>query len=404
MEDQNSISSAPGGNRSGRYITQPVGYRAFIPAPLPPVPPIRMEEELQSLLSLADRALGRLDGSIQTLPNPDLFVFMYVRKEAVLSSQIEGTQSSLQDLLAAEAHILSPDTPKDVDEVVNYVNAMNYGLERLQELPLSVRLIKEIHERLLQGVRGNRLTPGELRTSQNWIGPGGCTLNEATFVPPPPHEVPAVLGALEDFLHSRSELPQLIQIGLAHAQFETIHPFLDGNGRVGRLLITFLLCQREILLKPVLYLSHFFKQHRTEYYEHLQAVRDHGHWEQWLAFFLRGVASVSREATETARRILALREDHRSAVTTHLGRAAGNGLRVLESLYQRPIVTVAEVQELTATTYSAANSLVSRLTKLGILQEATGYKRNRVFRYAPYIAIFGDNASDGDDNTSNPTK
>ncbi len=363
-----------------------------------------MEEELQSLLSLADRALGRLDGSIQTLPNPDLFVFMYVRKEAVLSSQIEGTQSSLQDLLAAEAHILSPDTPKDVDEVVNYVTAMNYGLERLQELPLSLRLIKEIHERLLQGVRGNRLTPGELRTSQNWIGPGGCTLNEATFVPPPPHEVPAVLGALEDFLHSRSELPQLIQIGLAHAQFETIHPFLDGNGRVGRLLITFLLCHREILLKPVLYLSHFFKQHRTEYYEHLQAVRDHGHWEQWLAFFLRGVASVSREATETARRILALREDHRAAVTTHLGRAAGNGLRVLESLYQRPIVTVAEVQELTATTYSAANSLVSRLTKLGILQEATGYKRNRVFRYAPYIAIFGDNASDGDDKTSNPTK
>ena len=378
-------------HRAGSYLTQPSGYRAFIPAALPPVPTIRLEGELQSLLSLADRALGRLDGSIITLPNPDLFVFMYVRKEAVLSSQIEGTQSSLQDLLAAEAHILSPDSPKDVDEVVNYVAAMNYGLDRLRELPLSIRLIKEIHERLLQGVRGARLTPGELRRSQNWIGPGGCTLNEATFVPPPPHEVPGALGALESFLHSDNDLPKLIQIGLVHVQFETIHPFLDGNGRIGRLLITFLLCQQEILLKPVLYLSHFFKQHRAEYYEHLQAIRSHGHWEQWLAFFLRGIASVSREATETARRILALREDHRAAVTTHLGRAAGNGHRVLESLYQRPIVSVAEVQALTGTTFTAANSLVSRLVKLDILQEATGYKRNRVFRYQPYIAIFGDN-------------
>lgn len=266
-----------------------------------------------------------------------------------------------------------------------------------------MRLIKEIHEHLLQGVRGSRLTPGELRTTQNWIGHGGCTLSEATFVPPPPHEVPAALGDLEIFLHSGSDLPQLLQIGLAHAQFETIHPFLDGNSRIGRLLITFLLCQREILLKPVLYLSHYFKQHRAEYYEHLQAIRDHGHWEQWLAFFLRGIASVSREATETARRILALREDHRAAVTTHLGRAAGNGHRVLESLYQRPIVSVAEVQELTGTTFTAANNLVSRLVQLGILQEATGYKRNRVFRYAPYIAIFGDNPPDDSDETKGAT-
>jgi Fic family protein len=239
-------------------------------------------------------------------------------------------------------------------------------------------------------VRGARLTPGELRRSQNWIGPGGCTLGEATFVPPPPHEVPEALGALESFLHSQSDLPQLIQIGLAHAQFETIHPFLDGNGRIGRLLITFLLCQREILLKPVLYLSHFFKQHRTEYYERLQTVRDHGDWEGWLAFFLRGVVAVSREATETARRILALRENHRAAVTTGLGRAAANGHRVLEHLYQRPIVSVAEVQSLTGITYPAANNIVSRLVGLGILQEATGYKRNRLFRYQPYIAIFGD--------------
>lgn len=383
--------------RAGRYVSQAAGYRAFLPEPLPPIPPIRLEGNLQSLLSLADRALGRLDGSIQTLPNPDLFVFMYVRKEAVLSSQIEGTQSSLQDLLSAEAKMFSPDLPTDVDEVVNYVNAMNHGLERLSDLPVSVRLIKEIHERLLHGVRGARLTPGELRTSQNWIGPGGCTLGEATFVPPPPHEVPTALGSLEHFLHSGSDLPQLVQIGLAHAQFETIHPFLDGNGRIGRLLITFLLCQREILLKPVLYLSHFFKRHRSEYYERLQAVRDHGQWEEWLAFFLRGVSEVSREATDTARRILALREDHRNAVTTRMGRAAGNGLRVLESLYQRPVVTVADVQSLTGTTYTAANNLVSNLTDLGILVEATGYKRNRVFRYQPYIDLFGENPQDEND-------
>ena len=378
-------------HRAGRYVLQPTGYRAFIPAPLPPDPPIRMEGELHSLLSQADRALGRLDGSIQTLPNPDLFVFMYVRKEAVLSSQIEGTQSSLQDLLAAEAQMFAPDAPKDVDEVVNYVSAMNYGLERLGELPLSVRLLMEIHGHLLHGVRGARLTPGELRRSQNWIGPGGCTLTGATFVPPPPHEVPAALGALENFLHADSELPPLVQIGLAHAQIETIHPFLDGNGRIGRLLITFLLCQREILLKPVLYLSHFFKQHRAEYYERLQAIRERGRWEEWLAFFLRGVTSVSREATETARRILALREDHREKVTAHLGRAAASGHRVLETLYRRPILSVADAQKLTGTTYTSANNLVARLAGLGILQEATGYKRNRVFRYAPYIDLFGEN-------------
>lgn len=394
-----SIPSSPADAnryRAGRYIAQPSGYRAFHPESLPPRPPVQLHGALQRLLSQADRALGRLDGSIQTLPNPDLFVFMYVRKEAVLSSQIEGTQSSLQDLLAAEAHVLAPDRPRDVDEVVNYVSAMNHGLSRLQELPVSVRLIREIHERLLQGVRGARLTPGELRRSQNWIGPAGCTLREATFVPPPPHLVPEALGALENFLHADSDLPQLIQIGLAHAQFETIHPFLDGNGRIGRLLITFLLCQREILLKPVLYLSHFFKQHRAEYYERLQAIRDHGGWEGWLEFFLRGVVSVSREATETARRILALREDHRARVTTGLGRAAGNGHKVLEHLYQRPIVAVGDVEALTGTSYTAANNLVSKLVKLGVLVEATGYRRNRLFRYQTYIDLFGESAHEED--------
>jgi Fic family protein len=375
--------------RSGRYIQQPTGYKVFIPAPLPPKPTIRTDGELSEHLSSANLALGRLDGSIQTLPNPDLFVFMYVRKEAVLSSQIEGTQSSLNDLLAAEASILNPTQPKDVDVVVNYVHAMNYGLQRLSELPLSVRLVREIHAQLLKGVRGSGLTPGELRRTQNWIGHAGCTLTDASFVPPPPDEVPALLGQWESFLHQPSRLPHLVEIGLAHAQFETIHPFLDGNGRVGRLLITFLLCQRGILLKPVLYLSHYFKLHRTEYYDRLQSVRDNGDWEGWLSFFLQGVSSVSAEATDTARRILVLREEHRAKVTQNLGRAAGNGHMILEHLFQKPIIEIDDVRKLTGTTYQASNNLVARMTECGILREMTGNKRNRLFRYAPYIELFG---------------
>lgn len=383
--------------RSGRYIKQPTGYRAFIPTPLPPDPPIKVEGELQALLSQADRALGRLDGSIQTLPHPDLFVAMYVRKEAVLSSQIEGTQSSLQDVLAAEARVFSSNRPSDVGEVFNYVGAMNYGLERLKGLPVSIRLIREIHEKLLTGVRGQNMTPGDLRTSQNWIGPGGCTLAEATFVPPPPHEVPIALSDLERFLHSETSLPFLIKIGLAHAQFETIHPFLDGNGRVGRLLITFLLCEKEVLLKPVLYLSYFFKRYRKQYYEHLQVVRDEGSWERWLSFFLRGVYEVSQQATNIARQILSLREQHRQLITNQLGRAAGNGHRLLEHLYQSPIVSTTDVKDLIGTTYPAANNLVTRLVEQGILQEFTGQKRNRRFMYVEYIRLFHDVPQEADD-------
>lgn len=376
--------------RAGRYIRQPTGYRAFIPAPLPPEPPLALAGALPGLLSQADRALGRLDGSVLTLPNPDLFVFMYVRKEAVLSSQIEGTQSSLQDLLAAEADLFDDTMPRDVDEVVNYVRAMKHGLARLEHLPVSVRLIREIHAELMQGVRGGRLQPGELRHSQNWIGPAGCTLATATFVPPPHEEVPNALGDLERFLHGQDDLPPLIRIALAHVQFETIHPFLDGNGRVGRLLITFLLTECGVLHKPVLYLSHYFRQHRQAYYDHLQSVRDHGTWEAWLEFFLRGVIEVAGEAAETSRRIQVLREQNRAAITEHLGRAAGNGHRVLESLFDRPIVTVADVKGMTGTTYAAANNLVAKLVDLGILSEMTGFSRNRRFRYEPYVRLFTD--------------
>ena len=313
---------------------------------------------------------------------------MYVRKEAVLSSQIEGTQSSLQDLLAAEATLFDLSPPNDVGDVINYVRAMNHGVHRLSELPVSVRLIREIHAELMQGARGGQLSPGELRTTQNWIGPSGATPVTATFVPPPPHVVPAALADLERFLHADDDVPPLVKIALAHVQFETIHPFLDGNGRVGRLLITFLLTERGIVHKPVLYLSHYFKSRRQEYYDRLQAVRVRGDWEGWLAFFLRGVIEVAAEAAETSRRILLLREDHRAAVTAKLGRAAASGHKVLESLFDRPILTVKDVQQLTGTTYAAANGLVARLVDAGVLSEMTGYARNRRFQYSSYIRLF----------------
>jgi Fic family protein len=315
---------------------------------------------------------------------------MYVRKEAVLSSQIEGTQSSLQDLLAAEAEILSPERPRDVDEVINYVRAVNHGLERLAEMPVCIRLIREMHGVLLEGVRGSDRRPGELRRGQNYIGPRPGTLADAVFIPPPPDSVAPTLAELESFLHEEDDIPLLVKIGLAHAQFETIHPFEDGNGRVGRLLITFLLCERDVLIQPVLYLSYYLRRHRGEYYERLQAVRDAGDWEGWLAFFLRGVAEVSAQATETARRILALRESHRALITERFGRASGNGHRLLEWLYQRPIVSVNEVQGLIGTSYPAANQLVSRMEEHGILREITGHRRNRRFRYEDYVLLFTD--------------
>lgn len=380
--------STPQDFRSGRYVAQPTGYSAFFPEALPPRPEIVIDTEMQSLLSRADRALGRLDGSIQTLPNPNLFVFMYVRKEAVLSSQIEGTRSSLNDVLEAEAKIFHPDRPRDIGEVFNYITAMNYGLDRLSKLPLSVRLIREIHEKLLSGVRGQHMQPGEIRTTQNWIGPEGCALNEASFIPPPPTEVMNSLGQLEKYIHAETPLPFLIKVGLIHAQFETIHPFLDGNGRIGRLLITFLLCHNEVLIKPVLYLSHFFKQNREEYYELLQLTREEADWESWLKFFIRGIATVSNEATETARDIVNLREEHRNLITEGMGRSAGNGLKVLEYIFRRPIINVNEVGDLLDVTYPSANSLIQRMVDLGLMTEVTGQARNRRFRYGHYIDLF----------------
>jgi len=379
--------SAPG---TGKYVEQMTGYKAFIPNPLPPVPEIMMDQEMWNLLSQADRALGRLDGATDALPNPDLFVFMYVRKEAVLSSQIEGTQASLIDILEFESRALEPDNPQEVAEVVNYVAAINYGLERLKNLPVSLRLIREIHKELMQGVRGAERNPGEFRHTQNWIGAGRCSLAEATYVPPPPYEMLQSLDNLEKFLHSPQPMPTLIKIGLAHAQFETIHPFLDGNGRTGRLLITFLLCEQNILQRPLLYISYYFKKNRAEYYDHLQAVRDSGNWEGWLKFFLCGVYEVAQEAAATARKIVNLKEEHRQLVLNKMGRRSGNAIALLESLYFKPIFTVEHAEAITNLSYPNANSLIKNLSDLGLLQEITGQKRNRAFSYAPYLAVFGD--------------
>lgn len=371
-------------HRAGVYVRQPTGYRAFRPAPLPPKPPIQVDPEMSRLLSDADRALGRLDGVASILPNSDLFVAMYVRHEAVLSSQIEGTQSSLDDVLEIAVDRRDPRRhPIDVEEVINYVAAMNYGLERLGEFPLSLRLIREIHGRLLEDVRGAERNPGEFRRSQNWIGPSGCTLQEAVFVPPPPHEMKEALGDLEHFLHSTDEMPVLFHCGLAHAQFETIHPFLDGNGRVGRLLITLLLCQRGVLQLPLLYLSLFFKKYRAEYYDRLMAIRTDGDWEGWLRFFLRGVYEVSRSATETARSILRLRESDRQRIASH-----SNALILLDHLYQQPIVTVRYAERVIGCSYTTASKAVRELEDHGILEEITGQKRNRRYRYSPYLCLF----------------
>ncbi|EFQ24813.1 filamentation induced by cAMP protein Fic [Aminomonas paucivorans DSM 12260] len=376
-------------HRAGHRIRQPEDYEAFIPSPLPPDPPLVLDNGILDLLSQADRALGRLDGSTEVLPQSDLFVYMYVRKEAVLSSQIEGTQASLTDLLEHEAREKEARSG-DVGEISNYIAAMNHGLQRLKHFPLSLRLIREIHAKLLEGTRGSTRTPGEFRKTQNWIGPAGCVLAEATHVPPPPHEMMITLGDWERFVHDETPMPILIRLGLLHAQFETIHPFLDGNGRVGRLLITFLLCQKEILQRPLLYLSIFFKRNRQEYYDRLQAIRDRGDWEGWIRFFLRGIYEVSQEATETARRIVALRERHREQILNRLGGKAPNGLKLLEVLYRMPYMTVSRASEEIGVSFAAANSLARSLREAGLLAEVTAQRRNRLFRYEEYLKLFGE--------------
>lgn len=340
-----------------------------------------MDARMVGLLSRADQAVGRLDGVTRTLPNPDLFLAMYVRREAVLSSQIEGTQSTLEDVLSYELDPRQREIPQDVEEVVNYVRAMNYGLERLATLPLSLRLIREIHAELLRGVRGADRMPGEFRVTQNWIGSGDAPINQAIFVPPPVPQMRDALDNLEAFLHEE-QLPLLVRCALAHAQFETIHPFLDGNGRVGRLLITFQLVHGDVLHRPLLYLSHYLKRRRAEYYDRLMAVREDGNWEGWTNFFLRGIAETAEEATTTAEAIVRLQEEHRGLVQDQgLGI---NGLRMLDLLFQRPLFNVNLVRDELGIAFNTANKLVEQTAAIGIVKEVTGGQRFRVFRYTPY--------------------
>ena len=371
--------------RAGSYISQAQGYKAFIPKPLPPDPPLSMDEELIDLLSKADRAIGRLDGITDALPNPDLFIAMYVRKEAVISSQIEGTQSSLIDVLEYEITGGKQKFPSDIGEVVNYIEAMNYGLERIKSLPLSLRLIKEIHSRLLVGVRGQERRPGEFRSSQNWIGPPGCTLKTAEFVPSPPQEMIRAMGELEKFLYDESPRPTLISCGLAHCQFETIHPFPDGNGRIGRLLITFLLCQRGVLSRPLLYLSHYFKQYRREYYNCLMSVRNKGDWEGWIKFFLKGIWEVSKEAVQTSRYIISLESEHTRLIQEQV--RGGKGGNLLELLFRYPIISIPEVKNRLQIAFGTANRLINEFVRLGILKEITARERNRLFAYTKYLDL-----------------
>jgi Fic family protein len=375
-------------NRAGRFERQqPGGYLAFLPAPLPPVD-LTIGPELQALVSRSDIALGRLDGAIRLVPDPDMFVFMYVRREAVLSSQIEGTRASLMDVLEYEAELEGAEQRVDVREIGNYIAAMNHGLARLEEIPLSRRLLSEVHAVLMKDVRGGEpyKAPGAFRRSQNWIG--GASPATARFVPPPWEVAEEAFADLEHFLHDPTPMPPLIKVGLAHAQFETIHPFLDGNGRIGRLLITFWLVEQGILSKPLLYPSVFLKEHRTEYIDRLQAIRDDGAWEDWLAFFVDGIGQVATEATECALDILQLRDQDRALVGSRLGKRAPNGLSLLDHLFRQPVVSAKTVERLIDVSQPTASALVRDLEQLGLLRELTGKQRYRLFAYDRYLGLF----------------
>lgn len=374
--------------RIGKYVkSSAVGgetYEAYIPSPLPPQPELNMAD-LYILLDQASTALGRLDGMSMVLPDPSLFLYMYVRKEAVLSSQIEGTQSSLSDLLLFE-NSEAPGIPvDDVTEVSCYVAAMDYGMARLEELPLSLRLIKEIHAKLMNNARGGNKQPGEFRKSQNWIG--GSRPGNASFVPPPPEHLSECLDHFEKFLHDEKvKLPALIKAALAHVQFETIHPFLDGNGRLGRLLITFILCSEGVLKQPLLYLSLYFKANRQEYYDHLQSVRQTGDWEAWIKFFLTGVVDTANQATETAQSVIQLFAHDRILIEDS-GKSTAAILTIHTYLQSHPILKTKSIRANTGLSQPTVMRSLTALEKIGIVEEITGKERNKIFVYRNYLTI-----------------
>ncbi|MDA2918471.1 Fic family protein [Desulfobacterota bacterium AH_259_B03_O07] len=361
---------------AGRCINTLTGYWAFVPNPLPPE--ISYDGELIRLLSDADRLLGELSGTGRLLPNPYLLIAPYIRREAVSSSRIEGTQASLDDLFFFEA--VESEVPRvpDVREVRNYVRAMEYGLERLKGLPISGRLIREIHGVLMEGVRGDYLTPGEFRQSQNWIGPPGCLLNDATYVPPPVEEMNQALSDWEKYLHSNPEEPPLIQCALMHYQFEAIHPFLDGNGRVGRLLITFFLCERKYLTQPILYLSEFFEKYRAEYYSRLLGVSQRGDWQKLIEFFLRGVIYQSKDAISDAKKILHIHADYKNKLekTKKIPESAH---RLIDEIFLNPVISISGLSKKWNLPFNSVKTGVSRLIQIGILRETEGRRRNKLF-------------------------
>ncbi len=380
-------------DRAGKFVAQSGGYKAFIPNPLPPHPLLVYDEELQALLSQADRAVARLDGITTVLPNPDLFMGMYVKKEALLSSQIEGTQASLEGVLEFEADLTPRGDMEGVLEVVNYIKAMNHGIQRLKEFPMSLRLITEVHKLLIEGTRGTHRSPGEFRRSQNWIGPPGATLNEAAFVPPPPSLITQSMGALEKFLYEKDTIPPLVKIALIHAQFETIHPFLDGNGRIGRLLIAFYLVWKEILSKPLLYLSYYLKKYRSDYYGLLEKIRTEGAWEEWTKFFLKGVYVTSAEAAATAREIIGLKEKlHEELYSRSI--ASIYGVKLIDLLFAKPVINVGDVIQGLKVSKETASELVRKFEAAGILAEITGKKRYRKYTFREYVAIVAKGTQD----------
>ncbi len=364
---------------AGRLVRGAEGYWAFVPAPLPP--PLDYDRETVVLLSQADAALSELSGLGRHLPNPHLLITPYVRREAVLSSRIEGTKTNLAELLLDEADATAiAQDPEDVREVRNYVRALETGLRRLKKLPLSLRLVRDIHKELMRGARGAHATPGEFRRSQNWIGPAGSTVETATYVPPPPDEMNESLADWERFLNQRDEHPDLVQSALIHEQFEAIHPFLDGNGRVGRLLITLFLMERGRLSQPLLYLSAFFEAHRQEYYDRLQAVRMSGDWIGWIRFFLRGVKDVSCEAVVRAGKLMDLRERYRRRLEDN-----AKAMALLDRLFENPYVTVARAAKLLKTSNPTARAAVKKLVDAGMLKETTGRSWGKVFLARPIL-------------------
>jgi len=373
----------------GNYQRQPTGYKAFIPLSFPPKDLLKWDDDLILQLSRADRAIGKLNAIDQLVPDVDFFIFMYVKKEATLSSQIEGTQATLIDYVKAEAKLADKDVPSDVDEIRNYIDAMNYGMKGLNDLPLCWRLVREIHERLLHKVRGQHRAPGEFRKTQNWIG--GRNIETAAFVPPPPHEMHKALNDLEKFFHDESsKLPPLIKAGIIHAQFETIHPFLDGNGRTGRLLITFYLYKEKVLSRPLLYISEYFKKYRQHYYDNLNGYRFDEGVERWLKYFLDGISVVSEEAVLTAQKITKLRENHIHMVS-RFGRNAATALKLLNKLYTVPVVDSASMARITGISSKAnVSALLCKFVDAGILFEVTGKERNRRFIYRDYLRQFSD--------------